>query len=77
MSVLTTDQAKAALQRRGVSITQWSIANNLSPGIVLHVLNGRVKGHRGEAHRAAVLLGIKEGEIGGEVGAPKTSKLRM
>jgi gp16 family phage-associated protein len=31
--------------------------------LVSDLLNGRKKGRRGKAHRAAVLLGIKEGTI--------------
>jgi gp16 family phage-associated protein len=31
--------------------------------LVSDLLNGRRKGRRGEAHRAAVLLGIKDGVI--------------
>lgn len=37
--------------------------NGLHPSTVYAVLNGQKKCLRGEAHRAAVLLGIKEGTV--------------
>ena len=60
---LTTEQARAALDRKGVSIAEFSRKNELNKNLVSDLLNGRKKGLRGEAHRAAVLLGIKDGEI--------------
>lgn len=47
--------------RRGLSIRAWAIANDVNPVIAAHVLAGRCKGRFGEAHRAAVLLGLKVG----------------
>ena len=35
----------------------------VSQEIARRVLNGRLKGHRGEAHKVAVALGLKEGII--------------
>lgn len=63
MTIKTADQVRAELKRKGVSITQWALANKLAPNLVFDVLGGRKKGDRGEAHRAAVLLGMKEGEV--------------
>lgn len=59
----TPDEARAELQRKGVSITAWSLANNFNPNLVQEVLGGRKKGIRGQAHQIAVKLGLKEGEI--------------
>lgn len=36
--------------------------NGLTPSTVYAVLNGQKKCLRGESHKAAVLLGMKEGE---------------
>ncbi|MDP2786802.1 MAG: DNA-binding protein [Pseudomonadota bacterium] len=48
---------------KGRSIRGWAITNGLQPGVVHGVLNGRLTGRIGEAHKAAVKLGIKHGEI--------------
>lgn len=63
MALRTPDDVRADLQRQGVSITQWAIANKFSPGLVYEVLAGRKKCLRGQAHQIAVKLGLKEGEI--------------
>lgn len=60
---LSRDQARKELDRRGISIAEFSRAHGLNPNLVSDLLAGRKKGVRGEAHRAAVLLGIKEGVI--------------
>lgn len=60
---LTREQARAELNRRGISIAEFSRAHSLNPNLVSDLLAGRKKGLRGEAHRAAVLLGIKDGII--------------
>lgn len=62
-ATLTTEQARAELDRRGISIAEFSRINELNKNLVSDLLNGRKKGRRGEAHRAAVLLGIKDGVI--------------
>ena len=63
MNTKTPEQVKAELGRKGISIAQWAVANSLSTFLVYELLSGRKKGNRGQAHRAAVLLGLKEGEI--------------
>lgn len=62
-ATLTPEQARAALDRKGVSIAEFCRQYELNRNLVSDLLNGRKKGRRGEAHRAAVLLGIKDGEI--------------
>lgn len=59
----TPEQARAELQRKGVSVASWARGNNVSPSVVYGVLCGRLLGTFGAAHRAAVLLGLKDGEI--------------
>jgi gp16 family phage-associated protein len=51
------------MDRQGVSIADFSRKHRLNKNLVSDLLNGRKKGKRGEAHRAAVLLGIKEGTV--------------
>jgi gp16 family phage-associated protein len=60
---VTTEQARATLDRKGMSIAEFSRIHDLNKNLVSDLLNGRRKGRRGEAHRAAVLLGIKDGVI--------------
>lgn len=62
-ATVTREQARADLERKGISIAEFSRQHVLNKNLVSDLLNGRIKGHRGEAHRAAVLLGIKDGVI--------------
>ncbi|VVN92898.1 DNA-binding protein [Pseudomonas fluorescens] len=62
-ATLTPEQARTELDRRGISIAEFSRIHALNKNLVSDLLNGRKKGRRGEAHRAAVLLGIKDGVI--------------
>ncbi|MCL6619952.1 MAG: DNA-binding protein [Thermomonas hydrothermalis] len=57
----TPEQVRAEFDARGQSLRAWARAHRLSPAIVYGVLTGAKKGRRGEAHRAAVLLGLKRG----------------
>lgn len=59
----TPEQARAVLDREGKSIAEFSRQHGLNKNLVSDLLNGRKKGRRGESHRAAVLLGIKDGQI--------------
>ncbi|HEY5804875.1 MAG TPA: DNA-binding protein [Lysobacter sp.] len=54
-------KAIAALDARGQSVAEFAREHDLQPGTVYQVLSGEKKGRRGEAHRAAVLLGLKQG----------------
>ncbi|WP_083280671.1 DNA-binding protein [Pseudomonas sp. NBRC 111126] len=56
-------EARARLARQGISAKDWAFQHGLNPSTVYAVLNGQKKCLRGESHRAAVLLGIKAGEI--------------
>ncbi|VVO92158.1 hypothetical protein PS870_02376 [Pseudomonas fluorescens] len=62
-ATLTPEQAREALDRKGMSIAEFCRIHSLNNNLVSDLLNGRKKGRRGEAHRAAVLLGIKDGVI--------------
>lgn len=59
--LLTREEARANIRRHGLTIRGWARQHDLDPKIVFEVLGGRKKGHWGQAHRAAVLLGIKDG----------------
>lgn len=61
--VLSGSEAREMLSRKGISIAKFARENNLQPRLVCAVLAGRVKGRIGASHRAAVLLGMKVGEL--------------
>jgi len=59
----TPAQAREALEREGKSIAEFAREHGLDEPTVYQVLAGKKKGRRGIAHNAAVLLGIKDGDI--------------
>lgn len=59
----TPEEVKAEFAARGMPIAEWARENNISPQRVYDVLARRNRGAFGEAHRAAVLLGLKDGVI--------------
>lgn len=63
MKLRTPDQVRAELERKGVSIAAWALANKFNPNLVHEVLAGRKKGIRGQSHDIAVKLGLKAGSI--------------
>lgn len=56
-------QAKADLRFQGKSMADWARENGFNPDLVRRVLLGRLKCWRGESHKIAVKLGMKEGII--------------
>ena len=59
----TPEEVREELARQGISIAKWAVQHGLNPHRVYDVLNNRNRGQYGEAHRAAVLLGLKEGVV--------------
>ena len=59
----TAEDIKRDLERRGKSIADLARELGLRPMVVYDLLCGRTYGTRGESHRAAVLLGLKDGTI--------------
>lgn len=57
----TAAQVKADFEARGITAASFARDHDLPPGVVYQVLSGEKKGRRGDAHRAAVLLGMKAG----------------
>ena len=66
-NISTSEQARQlareALEKRGQTAKNFADLHNLNPSTVYAVLSGQSLCRRGEAHRAAVLLGIKDGVI--------------
>ncbi len=61
--MLSTDrllQVREAFSASGVSVADWARQNQFSTPLVYAVLQGRNQASRGESHRIAVALGIKD-----------------
>jgi gp16 family phage-associated protein len=69
----TGAELRAEFERRGLSIAEWARAHGFSSGLVYQVLTGRKRCLRGQSHQIAVLLGLKQGEIGSitDIGADR------
>ena len=61
--LLTPQQAHAGFLARGENVSEFARQHGLRPTTVFQVLYGRKKGMRGDAYRAAVLLGIRRGQV--------------
>lgn len=59
----TLQQAKEEFRFRGQSVSDWARDNGFNPDMVRRVLRGLYKCYRGDAHKIAVKLGVKEGII--------------
>lgn len=63
MKLVSREEARARFRRVGKSIEAYAKELNVHPVIVRRVLAGSLKGERGDAHKVAVALGLKEGVI--------------
>ena len=55
----TPATALATLRGKGICIAHWARDLGLPRAAVVDALRGKLKGHRGKAHRVAVALGLK------------------
>lgn len=62
-STKSIEDVKRDLDRRGKSVREWAREHGFSERIVYEVLRGRLKGRRGQTHKVAVLLGLKDGVV--------------
>ena len=53
------NRVKARFEAEGVSIAEWARARGFDRKLVYRLLNGEVKGTRGQAHKIACELGLK------------------
>jgi len=53
-------QVRDDFSNSGISIAEWSRKNNFSPDLVYRILKNNKVPLRGESHKIAVKLGIKE-----------------
>ncbi|MBS4015404.1 MAG: DNA-binding protein [Candidatus Latescibacteria bacterium] len=59
----TAEQVKDEFRRKGVTISGWAKKHGFRPAAVQLVIDGKAKCYYGNAHKIAVLLGMKDGEI--------------
>ena len=55
----TPATASAWVKAHGVAVAELARHNNLPRLVLVDLLRGRLRGHRGQAHRAAIVLGLK------------------
>lgn len=58
-AILDPTDVRRLFVDNGVSITEWATAHGFRREVVYGVLSGRLRGHRGEAHKIAVALRLK------------------
>lgn len=61
--MLTPDEARERLRKAGRSVGDVARELKVDRSIVAGVLSGKIKGKRGDSHKVAVALGIKDGVI--------------
>lgn len=61
--VKTPQQAMAEFHRAGKSVLSWATEHGFNANMVYDILKGNRKCLRGQSHRIAVRLGIKDGVI--------------
>lgn len=54
-------RARDAFEESGIPVAEWARAQGFSASLVYQVLEGKRKCLRGQCHRIAVALGLKEG----------------
>lgn len=59
----TPQEVREEFRDKGLTIISWATQHGFSYGAVHRVLTGKAKCWYGDAHKIAVLLGIKNGEI--------------
>jgi gp16 family phage-associated protein len=62
----TAEQVKEDFLRQGISISGWAKQHGFSKSTVHRVIAGETHNRWGKAHKVAVLLGMKDGVIGGK-----------
>lgn len=55
------EEVEREFSLRGISKADWAREHGIRPGVLYEIFSRRSSCKRGEAHRAAVLLGLKEG----------------
>jgi gp16 family phage-associated protein len=56
----TVEEARNWFTKKGLSVVDWSIARGFNPTLVYSILQGKRKCLRGQSHRIALALRLKE-----------------
>lgn len=72
----TLNEVKQWFFREGLPVTEWAKAHGFRPEAVYALLAGRTVGRRGQAHRAAIALGLKLGSSDSAVALSPTADNR-
>lgn len=59
----TAETARVWLRAQGVAVAELARAHRLPRTALVDLLRGRLRGDRGHAHRAAVVLGMKAAPV--------------
>lgn len=59
----TAAQVRAEFVEAGISVAEWARTHKFSRQTVFDLLRGKSQGTRGDSHRVAVALGLKDGRI--------------
>lgn len=63
MTMVDKNEIRQKFELNGLSIADWARQNNFSPDLVYSVLKSKHIPVRGESHKIAVKLGLKDGLI--------------
>ena len=55
----TAETAHAWIRANGINVAELARVHQVPRPILVDVLRGRLRGYRGSAHRAAIVLGLK------------------
>lgn len=58
--MLSCNEVRNLFESGGISVAQWSRENGFQTALVYRVLSGDAKCRRGETHKIAIALGIKD-----------------
>ena len=61
--IKTIRQVRQEFSASGISIISWARDNQFSPDLVYRILNNNKIPQRGESHKIAIKLGIKEQKL--------------
>lgn len=64
MKPKTPETVRAEFYRKGITFNEWAHRHGFKYQNVIAVMNGRTKCRRGESHKIAVALGLKQAEVG-------------
>jgi len=65
--IRTAEEVLKEFRLRGISINGWAQRNGFNPTLVYRVLRSKKIPTRGQSHRIAVMLGLKEGLLDQEI----------